>query len=314
MRGLRIAILCFFLFLGISSVCTAQTPPIKLKASVDKKELTIGEKVTYTIAVSADRNTTIEFPDLTKSFKDLNVVDSGERSSGFFNRRTRTLWVVLQSFTPGKYPILKQAIKYKTPRDKDWNTVFTDECSVDVVSLLAKTGASAGLADIKGPLDIRTAMPVIILVTLIALILVIVFWKRIFPGKKKAIVEIQPWNAHETAYAQLEELRRKELLAKGMIKQYYSELSGILRHYLENRFSLKAPEMTTEEFIIYMREYSELGREQKDLLKEFLMNCDLVKFAKYIPPDSEGGTAFDTVKMFVDKTKSAGVEQGSPLE
>ena len=67
--------------------------------------------------------------------------------------------------------------------------------------------------------------------------------------------------------------------------------------------------MTTEEFIVYMREYGELGREQKDLLKEFLSNCDLVKFARYIPPDSEGETSFDTAKRFVDETKSAEPDQ-----
>jgi hypothetical protein len=310
-RRLRTIVLGVLLFAGMSGACFAGALPVGIKAAVDKKAVTIGENVTYTISVAADKSIDIEFPDLTKAFKGLSVVDSGEKTGFFFNRRTRTVWVVLRTFTPGAYQVPKQEIKYKKHRDSGWNTAFTDECSVNVVSLLGKAGAAAGLADIKGPLDIRTPLPVILLLSLVVLILVMVFWKKIFPGKKKAEVLIQPWKAHETAYARLDELRRKGLLAKGMIKQYYTELSDILRHYLENRFSLKAPEMTTEEFIVYMREYSEIGREQKDLLKEFLTNCDLVKFARYVPPESEGDAVFDTVKMFVDRTKAAEPDQAS---
>lgn len=305
MRRSRNIILCACAIIGISGVCLAQSFPIRIKAGVDKKEVTIGEKIRYTVSVRADKNVDIEFPDMKNAFTGLAVIDSGEKAGGFFSPGTRTLWIVLQTFTPGKYPILKQAINYRGKADKEWNTAFTDECSVNVVSLLDKAGPAAALSDIKGPVDIRTAAPVIVLLTVIIVILVIVFWEKIFPGKKKAEVLIQPWKAHETAYGLLEDLRKKGLLEKGMSKQYYSELSGILRHYLENRFSLKAPEMTTEEFITYMREYGGLGREQKDLLKEFLTNCDLVKFARYIPPDSDGGAAFDMVKMFVDRTKTA---------
>ncbi|MFA5101423.1 MAG: hypothetical protein WC547_11110, partial [Candidatus Omnitrophota bacterium] len=246
MRLFRGVFICLSFFAVICCTCYAQQVPVKIKAAVDKKEVTIGEKVRYTISVTADKSIAIEFPDLTKAFKDLTVIDSGEKAGGFFMRRTRTLWAVLQTFTPGKYSILKQAIKYRKQQDKDWSTALTDECTVTVVSLLGKEGEGEGLADIKGPLDIRTSLPFMFLLVAAVLILLFVFRKKIFPVKKQAAAVIQPWKAHETAYAQLDELRRKGLLAKGMIKQYYSELSDILRHYLENRFSLKAPEMTTE--------------------------------------------------------------------
>jgi hypothetical protein len=290
-----------FLFLSSAGLCFA-APAVVVRTAVDKKTVTIGENFRYIISVSADKKSDVTLPDLANAFKDLTIVDSGRKTTRFLGRTTITQWTTLQSFTPGTYTILRQEVRYKAKQDKDWKPVLTDSQTITVRSLLNNTTA---LGDIKGPLDFGTAMPFIVLVTLAGLVLVLIFWKKIFPAKEKIIVEIQPWNAHETAYAQLDALLRKGLLGKGMIKMYYSELSGILRHYLENRFSLKAPEMTTEEFIAYVREYTELGREQKDLLKDFLTNCDLVKFAKYIPPAADGEAAFETVKKFVDQTRSA---------
>ena len=313
MRPVAKFVIGFILFIVSSgtglTACNAASS-VNVKSFVDKKSVNIGEKLRYTIVASGARDISIEFPDLTKAFKDFVVVNSGQKTSNFFGRKTITQWAMLQTFTPGTYTILKQTVKYKTSRDKDWLTILTQEQAIVVKSLLHKTSA---LVDIKGPVSLGSAVPVILLLTFAVLVLLLVFWKKIFPGKKKTVVEMQPWKAHETAYAQLDELRRKGLLAKGMVKPYYSELSNILRHYLENRFSLKAPEMTTEEFIVYVRDYSELGREQKDLLKEFLINCDLVKFAKHIPPDAEGEAAFDTAKKFVDQTKTAEPQNDAQL-
>ncbi|HQQ05467.1 MAG TPA: hypothetical protein PLP56_00620 [Candidatus Omnitrophota bacterium] len=304
MRPIRLTILSILIVTAISAACCAQDFPGKILVLVDKKEVTIGEKVRYTIAVSAHRGIEVQFPDLSEAFKGLELIDSGETTIGFLNKRTRTLWAVLQSFAPGTYTIPGQRIRYKLP-GKDWVEAVTGECGVTVISLVEKAGAGAQLADIKGPLDMRTLLPIVIAAVILLAALFLIFSKKIFWHKKKQAAAIQPWKAHEIAYARLEDLRKRGLIAHGMIKQYYSELSDILRHYLENRFSLKAPEMTTEEFINSMREYSELAREQKDLLKEFLTNCDLVKFAQYIPPENEGEAAFDTAKKFVDRTKAA---------
>ena len=83
------------------------------------------------------------------------------------------------------------------------------------------------------------------------------------------------------------------------------KISGIIRHYLENRFALKAPEMTTEEFLFYVRDYGSLISEHKALLKEFLVACDMVKFAKHTPTVDAMMAIFDSAKKLVDETKAA---------
>ncbi len=61
--------------------------------------------------------------------------------------------------------------------------------------------------------------------------------------------------------------------------------------------------MTTEEFLISARDAVELISEHKNLLKEFLLCCDLVKFAKYAPSVDEVNSIFDSAKNFIDQTK-----------
>lgn len=162
---------------------------------------------------------------------------------------------------------------------------------------------SETLRDIKGPLSLSNRLNIIllldILVVLVILVLLFIFLSR----RKKAPVIIPKKPAHEIAYEQLDRLKAKDLIRQGRIKEYYSEISDIVRHYLENRFLLKAPEMTTEEFLFYVRDYGQLISEHKNLLKEFLQSCDLVKFAKYIPPAGEIDAIFLSAKKLIDETK-----------
>ena len=82
------------------------------------------------------------------------------------------------------------------------------------------------------------------------------------------------------------------------------EISNILRHYIEDRFDLRAPERTTEEFLIELQWSDDLGEPDKNDLGEFLTHCDLVKFAKHKPKTEQIQQTFDLVKNFIEKTKS----------
>ena len=96
----------------------------------------------------------------------------------------------------------------------------------------------------------------------------------------------------------------RTLLAKtGDVKEYYAGISGSVRRYIEMVFSLKAPEMTTEEFLSSLKDSAALVEGQKRLLKDFMQACDLVKFAKYAATKSEAETVFVTARTFVDGTK-----------
>ena len=115
--------------------------------------------------------------------------------------------------------------------------------------------------------------------------------------------QVPPLPSWEKAYQQLEALRRENLLDKGLFKDFFTRVADIARHYMEDRFNIHAPHMTTEEFLYYLGISGHLNETQKIALKEFLNSCDMVKFAKYAPTIKEAWTNFDLAKRLVDDTR-----------
>ncbi len=165
------------------------------------------------------------------------------------------------------------------------------------------------IKDIKGPIyfpaDYFFLIVILVIVALTALGFLIAYFfkKRAKRGIKAYAVPPRP--AHEVAYEALNALKAKSLPQSGKIKEYYSELSDIIRHYLENRFDLRAPEMTTEEFLYSLRGSNDLTGSHKNLLKQFLNHCDLVKFARYGPTQDEIDDSFSAAEKLVDETRRA---------
>jgi hypothetical protein len=112
-----------------------------------------------------------------------------------------------------------------------------------------------------------------------------------------------PEPAHVIALRELQSLRAKELWQKGEIKEYYSRLTDILRRYIDNRYGISSPELTTDETVRMLQKASVTTREQMSLVKELLSLSDMVKFAKYLPEAALHESSFDDAVRFVEETK-----------
>jgi hypothetical protein len=84
---------------------------------------------------------------------------------------------------------------------------------------------------------------------------------------------------------------------------WYVDLSAIVRRYVEDRFAIRAPELTTEEFFREARRALDLGSAHRDLLGAFLVQCDRVKFAAHRPLAAESKEALFTARRFLDETR-----------
>ena len=163
------------------------------------------------------------------------------------------------------------------------------------------------LRDIKPPIDLPTDYFFWLVILVILIFVGIVFWVRFLilrsrqPKKILATMKL-PW---EIALERLNALQQENLPQKGQIKEYYSHLSDIVRRYMEDRFHIRAPEMTTQEFLWSLNNARELTDTQKNLLKNFLNSCDLVKFAKYGPTLNEMDESFRFAVNLVEETKHA---------
>lgn len=142
----------------------------------------------------------------------------------------------------------------------------------------------------------------IILVSSIALsVLVFFLWKR-FRNSSQRIRVDPPQPAWDAARNALAVLTQKKYPEKNQVKPYYFELSYILRQYTEARFSLNAPDMTTEEFLDSLKYSRTLNEDQKSRLQNFLMSCDMVKFAKYGSNMDDMDQSFALVEKFIEET------------
>ena len=108
---------------------------------------------------------------------------------------------------------------------------------------------------------------------------------------------------YEIAQRDLTALLAEKLPESGEYKRFYQRISGILRDYLENRFGVKAPRLTTEEFLRLLTSTPELVREHRELLQKFLTACDLVKFAAQVPDSPQINEITTSCRTFLDATQ-----------
>jgi hypothetical protein len=173
--------------------------------------------------------------------------------------------------------------------------------NVSVSKSISKTSDAVtnALRDIKPPIEISN--PWIWLwwtlgaLALVGLILLIVWLLK----KNKANVPVSPLiPAHVRARQKLDEA----LALLSQPKPFCIAVSDTIRAYLEERFTFRAPERTTEEFLHELASTDLLLPDQKESLGEFLKRCDLVKFARYEPGEPELRELHNSALRLIEET------------
>lgn len=172
---------------------------------------------------------------------------------------------------------------------------------------------NAKLKDIKQPMEAPIGWSDIWpwLLGLLIVGLIIYLLKKYVFNKKEEVKTEKPKviiPADIIALKQLNELGSKELWQKGKIKEYYSEISEIIRRYTEDRFSFIALELTTDEIISELK--SKINNEQLTSITILLQRADLAKFAKSKPNESENKESMQLAKHFVNQTKEKQINNG----
>lgn len=279
---------------------------VTVNANVDKARTTIGDKINYKITVEFPENIEVFFPETKEKIggfavKDFAVSDT-EKENG---RITREHIYVLETYKTGSYIIPAFDIKYKKKLKSEAEVDKTPEIFVEVVTTL--DADASDVRDIKPPVSLHKSyyrLYIIIGIVFGVLLLAAVVLHFIYHRKRQEIDSVpEPLPAHQIAYNDLEHLSTLDLISQGQIKEYYYRLSNIVRHYIENRFNLMAPERTTEEFLAEMMVTDRLSGDHKELVGNFLEHCDMVKFAAYGPDSREIENSFNSAIKLVDETR-----------
>jgi len=160
--------------------------------------------------------------------------------------------------------------------------------------------APADIRDIKPPIEISDGLAWLwwTLVVVALFVLATLIWRH-FHKRMTRVVTPPPIPAH---------IRAKQKLADALVylsqpKTFCILVSDTARFYLEERFDFRAPERTTEEFLRELSGTKLLLPEQKESLGNFLASCDLVKFAKYEPGETELRELHASALRLVEETE-----------
>jgi hypothetical protein len=271
-----------------------------IKTSVSRKRILIGDRIRYKVEIFSRLDLEIEFP----KFKDNKIDECEIKDSGkeikrpLFRGITEYIyWLDITSYYIGKRKVPPVEIKYREKGEGNWKTLKTEEIDFTVESVLPKDVRLYDIKDIKGPLYPFSLMRLLTWIAAGCFIIWLVI--KLFKKLKK---KVPPKFPHEIAVEALE-AAMTEYSKTGDVKEYYVSISDIVRRYIETVFKVRAPEMTTQEFLASLGGSWKISDAYKELLKIFMEACDLVKFAKHAPLKEEINSVFTTAKKFVEETK-----------
>jgi hypothetical protein len=189
--------------------------------------------------------------------------------------------------------------------------LFVSDIPVDV---------EADIKEIKEPYDVpfnwkKLAIWIGLGLLMVALIVVaLLLYKKYRKQPEEPAARPKPKRpAHEIALEKLEALRQQKLWQNDRTKEFYIELSDIIREYIEFQFDVLSLEMTTDETIASLR-LKGLEEEKLKPLKAMLQMADLAKFAKYKPLANENEQNFDIARTFVNQTLVMALDEPSAEE
>lgn len=284
--------------------------PLTVHVRLDKSKMTIAETLLLELETTIEGNYEVQMPKVDSLLESFGIVDWGNLGSklDLNNNVVSTYRYRLEPFLSGTYAVPAFTFEFYDANDAEGKKyeLTTEPIDVEVTSLLGEQRGKLVIADIEDVVEMPKEASYWWVWAVCGVGVIPAGVAGLYYLRRQRLAKLvrifKP--AHEIAYERLRLLVKDDLINTGRLKEFYERISDILRHYIEHRFELRAPERTTEEFLIELQWTDVLSASDKESVEEFLRHCDLVKFAKYSPTSEQVQRTFDLVKDFIEKTKS----------
>ena len=284
--------------------------PVSAVVRIEPDAVRIGDAVTLTVEVTAAAGVELLMPVFGASLERFAILEFVPRERiDEAGRTIATQRYRLQAPASGEHTIPPITIEFvdrrpgqrAAPEDEDAFELLTERLSFTVDSIVPET-AGTDLKPPLGPLD-----EVDLLQTprwpwaaaggavVLAAVIIVLIGRRMRSRTRHK-------TPYEVAVARLDALEAAPRPGAGAMDGFFVELSDIVRHYLEDRFGLHAPELTTEEFLDVAATSPDLQRNHRGFLQTFLQSADQVKFARHVPQAPDVETALSAVRAFLEQT------------
>ena len=272
---LRIFFIFIILFIGCES--DNDTASLQIQSDIDTTVARIGDVLNLSIISQNAGERIVVFPDIQET-ESMEI-----RNKSILNKRNKPYQVSFQivfwdtgSFTIPEYTV--EILKADSTYDISFSI---DSIDIKIISML--TGAEdTNLRPIKDPVALKKLINWYrwTLATILFLLLLTLYalWRKRIKKEPLEKIEVSEYqSAKDIATLRLKELNK---LISGDNKTFYSQSSFIIREFLENKFYVRALEMTTSEISEFESDY-ELNKDNFINLMNLLNRADLAKFAKF---------------------------------
>ncbi|MEZ4809698.1 MAG: hypothetical protein R2819_05000 [Allomuricauda sp.] len=280
----------------------------KVSVALDTLSIKIGEQIQYTITVETDSTDIVHFPE-GQTFSPLETVEAIVGDTVKKNDKVILQRIyALTQFDSGAYTIPPQRIAINE------RPIFTDSFQIKVADVAVDT-TKQKMYDIKPLIQVQKSNAkfwLTLLFIFLGLLIVggLVYW---FFLRKKPLTEEEKealLPPYDRALLELKKLENSKYLIQDEYKKYYSELTGIVRSYLEEDVHVSALESTTSQLIDkleMLKDSGELKLEDETIeqFQKILQTADLVKFAKSKPSTAVAEQDRKLVEQIVVKTHDA---------
>jgi hypothetical protein len=300
--------LAVFIFAGFTFQASSQR--VKVRATLDSLRILIGDQINLKLEVEKPAGLKVDFPQIPDSLSGkIEVLKRSPidtiKMKGEIQKLVSNL--LITCFDSGQYRIPPFRFNIQEPGKND--SVFTNWLVLNVMTF--KIDTTRGPADIKppfeAPLTLKEVTPYILGIILIGALLFLILYsiKRKKKNQPLFILPSKPKEpAHLVALRELDRIKEEKIWQKDKIKEYYSEVTEVLRVYIEDRFGIPAMEQTSGE-ILTSFEFNRnlISDKTKQYLVKILPLADLVKFAKYFPLPDDHSIVLANAYLFVNETK-----------
>jgi hypothetical protein len=281
----------------------------QISNSIQPGKIFMGEPVELAFIIEFPDSLQLEMPVFNEQItQKIEILDYGKTDTlqtGDRNTRRIQRTLRITSWEEGFHPV--EPFTFRFLALNDTIEVESEPLLLEVEPFLIDEHTD--LKDIKSllaaPITFREILPWFLIATAVTAIVtgLVLYLKRRKPKAPAPTIWEKPdIPAHIAAISSLEKLKSQKLWQQGKIKQYHSELTDILRHYMEKRFTINAMEMTSAEIMSAFAGKPEDIRAE-EILWECLQLADLVKFAKHIPESNENEISMEAAFEFVNLTR-----------
>lgn len=276
--------------------------PVKVTVQIDPKSARLSDEPKLTVCIEHEDGIEVTKPPFGESLGDFLILDFHEPLPKMVgDRRLIQQIYTLEPTRVGQLAIAPISISFVDTRsssDGKPHIVETDPLPIEITTMLESEAPS--LSDLRPPTDpVEIEQPAATwpwyLLTGIACLLVIgLLVRKLRPTSEPVVPYVSP---EQLAKRELDALVAREL-HKTDAKDFYVELTGIVRRYIERTTRVSAPEQTTDEFLRATSDHPQFSMDERSRLQEFLESADLVKYAALNPDDNDIETAIGRARRF----------------